>query len=368
MFIDLRSRVRLLILELAIAACLLVLAVLVRVEPAVPATTGSLNQQDELLRTPAVFDFVLVRQGAARRVFEFGFPMVRYAQEARRDLQEYRGPLTGVLSWLLGFSPESAPDLVFGYLPGWTALTAAARDSYEIPGSTLERDWNTVVWLLPPGEAVRPVMVGPTGSPVVAIYHTHATESYLPEIGKTQPEQAFSNDPEKTVVKLGEWLASELEQRYRIPSLHTRTMHDSDGRVGAYYRSEATVKAILQKYPDCKVLIDLHRDSQPKALTTATVRNKSYARMMIVIGTNNPNWTSNYTFARKIASKLDEAYPGVSRGIFYASAVYNQRYSPMAILVEVGGVENTLTECKNSIEALAWAIAASILPAAPPKP
>jgi hypothetical protein len=37
--------------------------------------------------------------------------------------------------------------------------------------------------------------------------------------------------------------AEELEQRYRIPSLHSTTMHDSDSRVGAYYRSEATVKA-----------------------------------------------------------------------------------------------------------------------------
>jgi len=167
---------------------------------------------------------------------------------------------------------------------------------------------------------------------------------------------------------VGEMLAQELQQRYRIPTLHSDTVHDSPSRIGAYYRSEATVKAILKKYPSCQVLIDLHRDSQPRSITAVTVRGKSYARLMIVIGTDNPNWVQNHAFAQKIVEKLEEGYPGVSRGIFYESAVYNQKYSPMAILIECGGVGNTLAECKNSVEALAWAIACAILPVAPQRP
>ena len=48
--------------------------------------------------------------------------------------------------------------------------------------------------------------------------------------------------------------------------------------------------------------------------------------------------------------------------------MYNQKHSPNAILVECGGVDNTLEECRNSMEALAWAIAAVVLPAEPARP
>jgi stage II sporulation protein P len=92
-----------------------------------------------------------------------------------------------------------------------------------------------------------------------------------------------------TVVNVGDVLAKQLMNVYRIPTLHSSTVHDADTRVGAYYRSEATVKAILQKYPDCDVLIDVHRDSQPRSITAVTIRGKSYARLLMVVGTDTPS-------------------------------------------------------------------------------
>lgn len=92
------------------------------------------------------------------------------------------------------------------------------------------------------------------------------------------------------------------------------------------------MKAILAKYPSCQVLIDVHRGSQPRSITAVTVRGKPYEKIFMVVGTDNPNWVQSDEFARKVLSKLEEEYPGVSRGILFESAVYNQKYSPFAIL------------------------------------
>ena len=260
-----------------------------------------------------------------------------------------------ITGWFLGFNLRHPMDMFVNHLPKSIGTDVLAVIKYE--HEHVENDWGIcpILFSLPPGEG-NPASILLSTEPVVAIYHTHATESYLSEIGKTRDTDAFTDDLSKSVVKVGEMLASELETKYRIPTLHSRTIHDSKGRLGAYYRSESTVKAIMQTYPDCKVYIDVHRDSQRKSLTVATIRGKTYARMMFVIGTNNPNWVSNYNFARKLVSVLEAAYPGITRSILYASAVYNQSYSPYMILVEAGGVDNTLNECKNSMEALAWAI------------
>jgi len=91
-----------------------------------------------------------------------------------------------------------------------------------------------------------------------------------------------------------------------------------------------------------------------------TIKGKPYARLLFVIGTSNPGWTKNYDLCRKIIAKLEEEYPGLSRGVLYESAVYNQKYSPNAILVECGGVSNTFAECQNSMEALALALSTVI--------
>jgi stage II sporulation protein P len=354
-------------LEGLCAVFLVVFALSVRVEWALPAFGGQEQREAWTLRTVSLLDVVLSRQGIAKGLLKASFPMLAYMEGARQDLP-WPGALSEVMSYFLGFTARYPRDLAFAGLSGFLAANESLSE--EASSQELEKDWGVtpVLYSLPPGEDIIPATVTLGSGPVVAIYHTHASESFLPEIGKKAAAEAFSEDPAVSVVRVGEMLARELQERYRIPCLHSETMHDSDTRIGAYYRSEGTVKAILQKYPDCRVLVDVHRDSQPRSITAVTVRGKPYARLMIVIGTDNPKWVQNHQFALAIVSKLEEGYPGVSRGIFYESAVYNQKYSPMAILVECGGVGNSLAECRNSVQALAWAIASAVLPAAPARP
>ncbi len=327
---------------------------------AVPAFVGTeVEVDDGPLLTPSVFDVLWKRSGISKVILKAGFPMVRFLEDIREDHFSPGGFLQ-ICGWFIGISPKGLQDVVVSNFP---KVFDDYKDVFaDDNGGFPYEDWGVspVLFSLPPGEVVIPASIISSNSPIIAIYHTHATESFLPELGKSKPADSFSSDLSKTVVKVGEMLAQEFERKYKLPVLHSKTVHDADSRVGAYYRSESTVIAIREKYPDCKILIDVHRDSQPKSLTGATIKGKSYARLLLVVGTENPNWTSNYNFSQKIVAKLEEEYPGITRGILYASAVYNQRYSPLAILVEAGGVDNTLKECKNSMDALAWAIASVI--------
>jgi stage II sporulation protein P len=363
-------KTRLLIAEGLSIILLLILSLSVRVDTAVPAFSGSELESGEGLRTFSVYDLLWRKDNLAKEVLRMSFPMLKYAEEARYDTPD--PPLVlRIIGYFMGFTPRYARDLAFAGFPGFLLESRALEASGGAPDfSRLEQDWGytPVMFSLPPSDGVIPAAADLSSGPLVGVYHTHATESFLPELGKTQAAEAFSSNLSQTVVRIGEMFASELETRYRIPVLHSKTVHDAETRVGAYYRSEQTVKAILEKYPTCSYLVDIHRDSQPRTITAVTIRGKPYARILLVVGTNNPNWVKNYEFSRKVSDKLEEAYPGISRGILYDSAVYNQKYSPNAILVECGGPGNTMEECRNSIEALAWAMASLLLPAAPQIP
>lgn len=203
------------------------------------------------------------------------------------------------------------------------------------------------------------------GGPLVAIYHTHASESYLPlvkrvstdQLAKIDAEEAFADDPDITMVRVGQELAEILAKQYGIPTIHSRRFHDADGRLGAYVQSAQTVERLLREYPTLRVLLDLHRDSPRRSLTTVTVGGKSAARILFLVGTNknlsHPNWRLNHAFASRLNEVMEELYPGLSRGLMVTESRYNQHYLPHAMLVEFGGVDNTLDEVMLSVRLFA---------------
>ena len=327
----------------------LILALSYRIDPALPASALGGNMTDAQPRF-SIIDEVLSRTGPAE-VLKAGFPLLRYAEESRHD-EAPSSPAWDVISWLLGTRVSSPQDLMAAEF----GRSSQTPSSY-LPVSQLQADWDNppVLITLPPGGEATPVTVPGTSKPLVAIYHTHATESFLPVTGGSRPEDSFSDDPSRNMVKVGEYLASEL-RKLGIPVVHSRTVHDAESRIGAYARSEVTVRSLKETYPGLLVFIDVHRDSQRGDLTTAVIKGKRYARIMAVVATENPSWLANYSFAKDILDTLERKYPGISRGIFYESAVYNQKYSPMALLFEVGGVDNTLEECEASMKALASAL------------
>ncbi|MBO9128956.1 stage II sporulation protein P [Bacillus sp. 165] len=205
----------------------------------------------------------------------------------------------------------------------------------------------------------------PTGKNTVLIYHTHSWESFLPLIpGATKPNQASS--PKVNVSLLGDRLQKRLEAQ-GIPVDHDKTnIGDYLSKKGwdwykSYNASREVVEEAMAQDKNITYLIDIHRDDRRKKETTKVINGKSYARLYFIVGMENKQYEQNIEITKAINSYLEEKYYGISRGIFkkyykQGNGVYNQDLSPHAMLIEIGGVDNTLEELYNTVDVLAEAL------------
>ena len=196
----------------------------------------------------------------------------------------------------------------------------------------------------------------------VYIYHTHNRESWKNVAGS---KSGSSVDDAKTNITLvGQELGRVLQQK-GVPAITAND--DIAGRLvlknlsftQAYSESRKTILEAKNTNPALSYLFDIHRDADvPYNQTTATINGKAYARIMFVIGTGNPRYEENAAFAEALNKLLEKKYPGLSRGVLVKSAhqgngEYNQSLSPTSLLLEFGGVNNTLEENKRTAAAFA---------------
>jgi stage II sporulation protein P len=197
--------------------------------------------------------------------------------------------------------------------------------------------------------------------PKVLIYHTHTSESYVlreEDLGK-KDVPSFNSNPKYNVVRVGEELARNLK-KYGIETLHNGTVHDKT-RDAAYGLSINTLKSYQKSYPSIKIYIDIHRDAvgseKPKLRMVKKINGKNAAQIMFVVGSDgtlpHPEWKENLKFVLKLQKKLNEKYPGLAKPLWITGKRYNQQISNHAILIEVGGDGNLLSECLESMKYLA---------------
>lgn len=206
------------------------------------------------------------------------------------------------------------------------------------------------------------------GSPqiLVGIYHTHSRESFLPEFSPRPSsfDDAHTSDQSKNVVRVGEEIASVLEGKYGIGVIHSKTPCDAEGKLGAYVESLKVAEEMLKQHPTIRILLDVHRDALPRTATTMKIGGLEYARLMLVLGTDrrlpHPNWRQNFEFALRFVRDMETKYPGVLIGIYPKYDRYNQHLLPGAMLLEIGGVENTLEECLRTSRLVAEVISGMI--------
>lgn len=204
------------------------------------------------------------------------------------------------------------------------------------------------------------------GEILVGIYHTHSRESFLPEISPRPSsfDDAHTSDQSESVVRIGQEIADVLESKYGIGVVHSKVACDEEGKLGAYVKSLAVAQDLLKKYPTIRMLIDVHRDALPRNATTIKVGGVEYARVMLVLGTDrrlpHPNWRENFEVALKFVRNLESRQPGIVIGIYPKYDRYNQHLLPGAMLLEIGGVENTLKECLRTSHLIAEIIAGMI--------
>ncbi|MEW9675015.1 stage II sporulation protein P [Lentibacillus sp. L22] len=203
-----------------------------------------------------------------------------------------------------------------------------------------------------------------TGPKQVFIYHSHAWEAFFPLMGKKgKLSEASSTDNKENVFYVGSILANNLKDA-GINTAHDTTnvtagLHAKGwDYYDAYRFSRETVEKAMASNKSLNYFIDIHRDAQRKDVTTTDIKGKKYAKLFFIVGVAHEGYEENLQFAKDLNDKIEERYPGISRGIFKkdqseGDGVYNQDLSNRSIVIEVGGVDNDSKELQNTADALA---------------
>lgn len=200
--------------------------------------------------------------------------------------------------------------------------------------------------------------LGWTTTPQMLIYHTHNIESFVPTSGKAH---VYDNQ-DQTIVRVGTRLAEELTAA-GVDVTHSKADNSSKDYTKAYSESLKNITQILKEKPSIEYVFDIHRDAGPRTATTTVIEGQSTARLYIVVGTNtslgHPNYQKNVAFAQQLNDKLNELYPGLSRGVRITTrSRYNQHVRDKALLIEVGGDQNSMDEALRAVTFLSKAIVA----------
>ncbi|SET31582.1 stage II sporulation protein P [Salinibacillus kushneri] len=197
----------------------------------------------------------------------------------------------------------------------------------------------------------------------VFVYHSHSWEAFRPLMDEenVKPSDSSSVDPKENILLVGSMLTKELEQN-GIPTIHDNTNVAKSlnskgwGYSDSYKLTRELIQTATSNQEQLQYYIDVHRDSAGKDVTTKTIDGKKYAKLYFIVGKEHSQYKQNLKFAEQLHTKLEEKYPGISRGVFQkdkydGNGVYNQDVSENAILIEMGGIDNQKQELQNTIKA-----------------
>ncbi|MDF2502174.1 MAG: stage sporulation protein [Anaerosporomusa subterranea] len=198
----------------------------------------------------------------------------------------------------------------------------------------------------------KPKTVSPVTKPLVAIYHTHTSESFVPTTGVTHRRGGQVGE----IVAVGEALVQQLN-KYQVQAVHSKQVHDFPSFMKAYGPSELTAKKLLADHPSVQIVLDIHRDAETRENSLAEVNGVSVARIAAIVAVGQedlvqPHWQKNLAFAKQIDDKMNAYFPGLSRGIQTVEWRYNQHLHERALLFEVGSQETSQEEAERAMEIL----------------
>ncbi len=246
------------------------------------------------------------------------------------------------------------------------SIVGKAAPGDTLPIAAVEGDWYLVT--LPGGDQayvanwVVRTNLDERETPKVYIYHTHNRESWK-NVARNAKGSSI-DDPEINITLVGGHLGEKLNKAGIRSLVETADFAErlSIQKLGfsqSYAESKKSVSKAMKANPSLAYFFDIHRDADvPRKTTTVTIKGKSYARILFVIGTAHPNHAANKKLAEELNKRLNKKYPGLSRGVISKSAhqgngEYNQSLSPGSLLLEIGGANNTLEESRLAAEAFA---------------
>lgn len=208
------------------------------------------------------------------------------------------------------------------------------------------------------------------GTPMVLIYHTHTTESFVsPKTGNYDESFNFrTTEPDKNMVMVGDAIAEQLAAA-GIGVVHARELHDYPVWTGSYNNSAETIRAVLEEYPSICIALDIHRDAITDGSTViapvAEINGRQSAQIMIISGCddgtmNMPDYRENFHFACRLQQTAETMFSGLTRPILFDYRKYNQDMTKGSLLIEVGSQGNTLEEAQYAGELVGQALSETI--------
>lgn len=198
----------------------------------------------------------------------------------------------------------------------------------------------------------------------ILVLYTHSHEAYVPIVKEATGKAAYYDD-KLNIATLTEPLTAAFSSRQlAVHTMETdvmKTMKLSHSKFHEAYKvARPFIQEAIQKRP-YDLILDIHRDSAKKKVTTLTSGDKKYAKIALVIGLEHPTYGWNLAYAEQLNAELNQLVPGISRGIMKkegkgVDGVYNQDLAQQLLLVEIGGIDNTEQELLNTIEVLAEAV------------
>lgn len=224
----------------------------------------------------------------------------------------------------------------------------------EIKEEQEEKNITTVI------EDPNPVVIE---EPIIYLYNSHQLEGYYSDY-----LQSYNITP--TVMFASYILREKLNDLNLKTIVETKSIKEilNENNWNYAYSYEAS-KILMTNAkttnPSLNYFIDIHRDSSKREKTTTTIDNKNYAKILFVIGKDHDNYEKNLDFATKINERLLNYNETLSRGVYVkggigVNGIYNQDFNSNTILIEVGGVDNTIEEVTNSLTLLSKALFESI--------
>lgn len=124
----------------------------------------------------------------------------------------------------------------------------------------------------------------------------------------------------------------------------------------SYSVSKMYLEQSLQSNGEYDLIIDFHRDSISKKLSTINHNGKSYAKVMFVVGKSSGKFDAVNQLSQQLSDIVNSIVPKISRGVYVKQSHYNQGTSNNMVLIEVGAQSNTKEEIQATVEVIAEAI------------
>lgn len=211
----------------------------------------------------------------------------------------------------------------------------------------------------------------PENEPQILIMHTHTTECYEPE-DRTVYDKDFlcrTTDSDRNMTAVGRAMQQVFEKN-GIRTIHDETLHDYPSYNGSYDRSRETVKAILEKYPSIKVVLDVHRDAierqdGSRIAPYTEIDGRGAAQVMIICGCDDgtmdmPDYMKNLSTASFFQQAIASRYNTLARPVLFDYRHYNQDLTAGSLLIEVGGHANSLSQAVYAGELTAQAVSEAL--------